>query len=169
MLRSLLERHDALTKENESLREQVQRLKADSVEASNSMIEGLKGDMAIAKKQLAKADERIDALNTQLVEAAEVIQGKTQAEEQLRLRIRLLLQQFGQHVEQSIAQTPPSQPQPQQAQAAPALPVEVEQSVPGPPQLPCDDGAATDEYSSSSSSDETEHADGRPLPAASEL
>ena len=167
MLRSLLERHDALTKENESLREQVQRLKADSVEASNSMIEGLKGDMAIAKKQLAKADERIDALNTQLVEAAEVIQGKTQAEEQLRLRIRLLLQQFGQHVEQSIAQTPPSQPQ--QAQAAPALPVEAEQSVPGPPQLPCDDGAATDEYSSSSSSDETEHADGRPLPAASEL
>ena len=124
--------------------------------------------MAIAKKQLAKADERIDALNTQLVEAAEVIQGKTQAEEQLRLRIRLLLQQFGQHVEQSIAQTPPSQPQ--QAQAAPALPVEAEQSVPGPPpQLPCDDGAATDEYSSSSSSDETEHADGRPLPAASEL
>ena len=165
MLRSLLERHDAVTKENASLREQVQRLKADSVEASNSMIEGLKSDMAVAKKELVKADERIDALNMQLVEAAEIIAGKTQAEEQLRLRIRLLLQQFGQHVEQSIAQTPPSQPQSQQALA---LPVEAEQSAPGP-QLPCDDGAATDEYSSSSSSDESEHVDGRPLPAASEL
>ena len=183
MLRSLLVRYDELTKENTSLCDQVKRLKADHSEALKTKVESLKDDLvakedelAAAKARLAKAEEKIDGLSVQL---ADVISEKQLAEEQLRLRIRLLLQQFGQHVEQSISQQqrspqqPPTPQPPQQLapQQPPTLPtVEAEPSVPErAPQLPCDN-APTDEYTSSSSgSSESECEPGPTGPPPSEL
>ena len=183
MLRSLLERHDELRQENASLCDQVKRLKAERSEALKVKMESLKDDLvakedepAAAKVELAKAEEKIDGLSVQLADA---ISEKQLAEEQLRLRIRLLLQQFGQHVEQSISQQqrslqqqPAPQPPPPVAPLpSPTLPtVEAEPSVPErAPQLPCDN-APTDEYTSSSSgSSESECEPGPTGPPPSEL
>ena len=170
MLRSLLERHDALTKENAGLSETVQRLKTENGEASQKKLESLQKELvareeevATASIELARADEKIQSLNAQLADAVA-------AEEQLRLRIRLVLQQFGEHVQQSINQQP-RQAQPHSAPLpSPTLPtVEPEPSAPEhAPQLPCD-GAATDEYTSSSPSSESEAEPAQAAPPPSEL
>ena len=182
MLRSLLERHDELAKENEALRDQVKLLKADKSDHSETLklkMDSLRDELALkddelaaAKLDLARAAEKNDGLSAQLADA---ISEKHLAEEQLRLRIRLLLQQFGQHVEQSISQRPPQpaaqQPlppapppeQPAPQPTLPTLPVEAEPSVP--------DAVATDEYTSSTSSSESgsDCEEARPGPPPSEL
>ena len=170
-LRSLLEHHDALAKENGALREQLQR-KSESSERAEALkrdISAKEDESAALKRELAAANEKIDGLSRQL---ADTITDHQMAEEQLRLRIRLLLQQFGQHVEQSIIQQqqsaqPPQSPAPA-PELAPTLPVEAEPSAPGA-QLPCD--APTDEYtsSSSSSSEDDDEPPGPPVPPAAEL
>ena len=186
MLRSLLERHDELAKENEALRDQVKLLKADKSDHSEALklkMDSLRDELAlkddelaVAKRDLARAAEKNDGLSAQLADA---ISEKHLAEEQLRLRIRLLLQQFGQHVEQSISQRPPQsaaqQPPPlapsEPSAPQPTLPVEAEPSVPErAPQLPCD-VVATDEYTSSTSSSESgsDCEEARPGPPPSEL
>ena len=187
MLRSLLERHDELAKENDSLRDQVKLLKADKSDHSETLklkMDSLRDELALkddelaaAKLDLARAAEKNDGLSAQLADA---ISEKHLAEEQLRLRIRLLLQQFGQHVEQSISQRPPQSaaqpplppaPPPEQPAPQPTLPVEAEPSVPErAPPLPCD-VVTTDEYTSSTSSSESgsDCEEARPGPPPSEL
>ena len=96
-LRTLLEHHEALSKENAALRERVQR-KTDNTER----VESLKRDMlakeeeaAAIKRELARSEEKIDGLTRQIADTTAEHQ---LTEERLRLRIRLLLQQFGQHL-----------------------------------------------------------------------
>ena len=172
-LRTLLEHHEALSKENAALREQVQR-KTDNTER----VESLKRDMlakeeetSAVKRELALSEEKIDGLTRQI---ADTIAEHQMTEERLRLRIRLLLQQFGQHLEQSIApqrSTLSSQQPPPATELPPTLPtLEAEPSAASGP-LPCDD-AATDEYTSSSSSGSSEsdgEAQGPTVPAASDI
>ena len=90
---------------------------------------------------LAFIGEKIDGLTRQLADTTAEHQ---MIEERLRVRIRLLLQQFGQHLEASIA--PPQRPT-QTSQPAPAtelpptLPAsEAEPSASYGPQLPCASG-----------------------------
>ena len=70
-------------------------MKVENGEASQKKLENLQKELVAKEEEvaaasigLAKADEKIQGLNAQLAEAVA-------AEEQLRLRIRLLLQQFG--------------------------------------------------------------------------
>ena len=168
-LRALLEHHEALSKENAALREQVQRKSdnSDRLEAMKRDLLAKEEEAVAAKKELAVADEKIEGLAKEL---ADTIAEHQMTEERLRLRTRLLLQQFTQHLEQSLQRpAQPSQP-PAPATEPPTLPTEAEPSASSGPQLPCDD-AATDEYTSSSSS--SSESDGEPTgptaPPVSEL
>ena len=70
MLRSLLERHDELAKENEALRDQVKLLKADKSDHSEALklkMDSLRDELALKDDELAVAKRDLAASKQQLL------------------------------------------------------------------------------------------------------
>ena len=184
-LRALLDRHDKLAAENRCLLDELQLLKDESAGATKSAVEKMKSDLeakdadiAGLKKELTEARKTIEQVSKELSDA---ISARTLAEEQTRLRFRLLVQQFetsltrqpeqtraaGSSAEPELQPPPPQQPPMQQTLGTGPV-ADAEQPSSAGPRLPCaNDLATTDSYDSSSSS-ETD-GENPPLPAASEL
>ena len=171
------------------MREQIQRLKED--ESANSTVEALRKEIGNKDDEITSLLERIASSDAKcgctcqkLMEANRALVVKTIAEEQQWLRIRALVQRFVENVEQSIQQQslpPNGQPSPPEyAQPPPPPQTEHPSSASGAsapavaantlsaPQLPCDD-EPTDEYTSSSSSEDEEREPEAVGPLASEL